>query len=143
MSTAGDIAEVYEDAIAIGKAEGRKPGDDIGDIVFRLLTERKKTVKVLGYTDKDLDVLAGDLREKGHKVLNMREVERQTEYLVLAEVYNLLIKVDGETKPIKKCIHGVLTKDKKLLTIINDEQVEYEPNQFRVIRKLKQVKRIK
>lgn len=64
MFELGDILEVYEQAIDIGKKRGLKPGDSITDIIVELLNKRKKA-HYLGTTDQDPDMLRANLRENG------------------------------------------------------------------------------
>lgn len=65
------ILEVYE----LAKQRGKKPGDDISKEFLEIM--KKKNIKPIGTTDKDIDLLAGDLREEGKKVLNLKEIERR------------------------------------------------------------------
>jgi len=40
---------------------------------------KKKQMKPIGTTDKDIDQLTGDLREEGKKILNLNEIQRRKE----------------------------------------------------------------
>lgn len=67
------MTEVYELAIKHGKKEG----ESIEDEFFEVMKKKKDKFKCLGTTDKDSDLLTGDLREAGLKVLNLNEIERK------------------------------------------------------------------
>ncbi len=63
--------------IELAKKHGKKPGDSMLQEIYEIAKKDKTKMKMLGYTDKDLDLLAGDLREQGLKVFNMKEAERK------------------------------------------------------------------
>ena len=69
-----------ETAIAIydlALAHGKKPGENIQEEFLEILSKNKDKIKLLGETDKDIDLLTGDLRDNGVKILNIHEVDRQ------------------------------------------------------------------
>ena len=63
------MMEVYRRAIAHGK----KSGENCQEEFEELLKERPEAFEFLGNTLKDIDLLAGNLREDGVKVLNIKE----------------------------------------------------------------------
>jgi hypothetical protein len=71
--------EIMEEAIKRGKERGKKEGDNLEDIFFEVAKEKGMLDKIqhLGVTDKDIDLIAGNLREEGLKILNMKEIERR------------------------------------------------------------------
>jgi hypothetical protein len=77
MTTAQDVLDVYNEAIQLAKSRGKKTGDSINEEIVELLSKKKKEIKCLGSTNKDIDLLTGDLRERGIKVLNINEELRK------------------------------------------------------------------
>ena len=74
-----DLLPIYEEAIKLGKARGKKEGEDLSVEFFEILKKQNKEDKIkhLGQTDKDIDLLTGDMREEGYKILNLTEEERR------------------------------------------------------------------
>ena len=64
----------YQLAYKNGKQEGSK---DLSEEFIEVHKRHPDWLDFLGATDKDSDMLTGDLREQGVKVLNINEVERQ------------------------------------------------------------------
>lgn len=69
--------EIYEEAIKLAKERGREVGSDIGDIFFEIVEKKGITAEYLGKTDKDIDLLTGDLREQMLKLINIEEEKRK------------------------------------------------------------------
>ena len=65
------VLEVYDLALKHGKKEG----DDLTDEFLEVA--KKKNMKPIGTTNKDIDLLAGDLREESKKILNLKEISRR------------------------------------------------------------------
>lgn len=72
-----DYLEIMEEAIKLGKEREKKEGDNLEIEFFEIAKKKGKTPKHLGMTDKDSDLLTGDLRETGLKILNLNEEERK------------------------------------------------------------------
>ena len=74
-----DFMTIYEEAIILGKERGKKEGDNIEQEFFEIAKKKGMLDKIkhLGETNQDIDLLAGNLREKGLKILNMKEIERR------------------------------------------------------------------
>jgi 20S proteasome alpha/beta subunit len=74
-----DYLEIMEEAIKLGKERGKKEGDNLEAEFFEVAKKKGLTNKIkhLGTTEKDIDLLTGDLRENGLKILNMKEEERK------------------------------------------------------------------
>jgi len=74
-----DYIEIMEEAIILGKERGKKEGDDLTQEFFEIAAKKNKLEKIkhLGQTEKDIDLLSGDLRENGLKVFNIKEIERK------------------------------------------------------------------
>jgi hypothetical protein len=68
-----------EEAIILGKERGKKMGDNLEQEFFEVAEKKGMTNKIkhLGTTDKDSDLLTGDLREEGFKIINLKELERK------------------------------------------------------------------
>lgn len=59
------------------KANGKKPGDDCQKEFDELVKEFPEAVTFIGHTEKDIDLLSGDAREAGIKVINMNEINHK------------------------------------------------------------------
>ena len=68
-------AEDYVEVLKRAKADGLKPGDSMEKYFMEYMNE--KSIEPIGSTNKDLDRIAGDLRESGKKVLNLNELKRK------------------------------------------------------------------
>lgn len=79
MMNCGDFLEIYEEAIKLGKERGKKEGDNLEQEFFEVIKKRKAQDKIkhLGQTEKDIDMLTGDLREEGYKILNLKEERKK------------------------------------------------------------------
>jgi predicted CopG family antitoxin len=77
MLTAEDIELVYDEAKALASQRGKKAGDSFTDEIIELLIKKGKKLEYLGSTEKNIDVITGDLRESGIKVHNLNEEERR------------------------------------------------------------------
>jgi len=65
------ILEVYE----LAKKNGKKAGDSVEKEFLEIM--KKKNMKPIIKTDQDIDMMSGNLREKGFKVINIKEIERR------------------------------------------------------------------
>ena len=73
LITLDDYIKIRELAIKNGK----KPGESMQEEFKQYIKERPERIKLIGISNKDIDMLTGDLREKGKKILNMKELERR------------------------------------------------------------------
>lgn len=73
------LLQCYEDAVKLARSRGKKPGEDFGKELFEIAKQKGliKDIECIGTTNKDADLLTGDLREKGLKVLNINEEIRK------------------------------------------------------------------
>lgn len=69
--------DTYFKIVKLAKAKGKKPGDSMEEELIEIMRANPKKIKSIGKTDKDLDILAGDLRENGLKILNLNEIQRR------------------------------------------------------------------
>lgn len=69
--------ETYLEIIELATKHGKKTGDNMQEEFEEILKKKKDKFKLLGGTDKDADLLTGDCREKGLKVLNLNELDRR------------------------------------------------------------------
>ena len=67
----------YLEAVELAKKRGKKVGDNISDELMEIMRKNPKKFHMLGVTDMDLDMICGNLREKGLKVFNIKEAERK------------------------------------------------------------------
>lgn len=72
-----DYLEIMEEAIKLGKSKGKKEGDNLETEFFEIAKQKNKIPKYLGSTKMDIDLLTGNLRENGLKILNLKEEERK------------------------------------------------------------------
>ena len=64
------VLEIYERA----RQRGKHSGDNCEEEFAELLKERPEMFELLGHTSMDIDMLAGNLREEGKKVINLKEL---------------------------------------------------------------------
>jgi hypothetical protein len=69
-------AEIYQEIIELALSHGKKAGDSMQE-EFDEIRKKHSEIKHLGITDKDIDMLTGELRDKGQKILNLNEEERK------------------------------------------------------------------
>ena len=69
--------DTYMEIVELARKNGKKAGDSMQEEFEEVLKKKKDKFKHLGNTDKDIDILTGDLRENGLKVLNMNEEKRR------------------------------------------------------------------
>ena len=67
--------EQFDELIELASKHGKKAGDDMSEEFLEI--KKKHNFKYLGNTNKDIDLLTGDLREQGLKILNLHEEERK------------------------------------------------------------------
>jgi len=67
------VIEIFE----LAKKHGKKEGDNIQAEFDEIMKKYPDKFKYLGNTNKDIDLLTGDLREKGLKILNLNEEKRK------------------------------------------------------------------
>jgi len=67
--------DTYAEIVELAQKRGKKTGDSMQQEFEEILKKRK--IKLLGQTDYDLDLLTGNIREMGLKVLNLKELNRR------------------------------------------------------------------
>jgi hypothetical protein len=67
--------EQYFEICDLALKHGKKAGDSMQEEFDEI--RKKYQIQHLGCTDKDIDMLTGELRDKGKKVLNLNEEERK------------------------------------------------------------------
>jgi len=74
-----DYLTIMQETIILGKERGKKEGDNLEQEFFEIAEKKGliDKIKHLGTTDKDIDLLTGDLRENGLNILNMNEEKRK------------------------------------------------------------------
>jgi hypothetical protein len=65
----------YFEMVELATKHGVQPGESMEKEFEEI--RKKYDIKYIGTTDKDIDILTGDLRESGKKVLNLNEEERK------------------------------------------------------------------
>jgi len=75
LAWALDIDTVLE-IMELAKKHGKKPGDSMQDEFVEILKKKRHRFKLMGMSDKDIDLLIGNLRESGLKVFSPNEKRR-------------------------------------------------------------------
>ena len=68
--------DTFLEIMELAKKRGKKAGESMQEEFEEVRKKHPEKFKHLGTTDKDGDLLTGDLREEGIKVLNLDEIER-------------------------------------------------------------------
>lgn len=68
---------IYLEIVELAQKHGKKPGDSMQEELEEVMMKHKDEVKFLGQTDQDIDMVVGNMRESGIKVLNLKEIERR------------------------------------------------------------------
>lgn len=68
--------ETYLEIIELATKHGKKAGDSMQEEFEEVLKKKKDKFKLLGGTNKDVDLITGDLREEGQNILNLNELNR-------------------------------------------------------------------
>ena len=76
-----DYLTIMEEAIVLGKERGKIEGDNLEKEFFEIAEKKGLTNKIkhLGQTELDKDMIVGNLRENGLKILNLDEEKRRKE----------------------------------------------------------------
>ena len=69
-------AEIYQEIIELALSHGKIEGDSMQE-EFDEVRKKHSELRHLGTTDKDIDMLTGELRDKDKKVINLNEEERK------------------------------------------------------------------
>jgi hypothetical protein len=69
-------ADIYLAIYDLAIKRGKKPGDNMQDEAMEVIQKNRDKCKLLGMTDNDIDLLTGNLREKGFKIYNPKEKKR-------------------------------------------------------------------
>jgi len=67
------MIKVYE----LAKAHGKIAGNNIQEEFDEIKKLYPENFKFMGITDQDIDMLTGNLRERGFKIKNLKEEERR------------------------------------------------------------------
>lgn len=79
MMNIGDFLPIFEEAIELAKFRGKKEGENIEPEFFEIMKKHNKqdTMRHLGKTELDKDLLLGNLREEGIKITTIEELKRR------------------------------------------------------------------
>lgn len=69
--------EILSEIIDLAIKHGKKPGDSMEEEFKEVVAKYKDRVRLIGSTDKDVDLLTGDCREAGLRVLNPHEYDKR------------------------------------------------------------------
>lgn len=73
ITTMDAYIKIYE----LAKSHGKIPGDNMQAEFETIFKKYPNEFTFLNETNKDVDLLSGDLREEGIKVLNPKEIDRR------------------------------------------------------------------
>jgi len=73
MTDIDTMIEIFE----LAKLRGKKAGDNCQDEFLEILKNKPDKFTYLGDTEQDIDLIGGNLRERGLKILNIKEIERR------------------------------------------------------------------
>lgn len=68
------ILEVYE----LAKSHGKKEGDNVQAEFNEVIKRHPEKFGYLGATEMDKDLLGGNLRESGLKIINLSEINKKS-----------------------------------------------------------------
>jgi len=63
--------------IELAQKHGKRKGDNMQTEFETILKKKPNKFKLLGATDQDIDMITGNLREQGKKILNINEINRR------------------------------------------------------------------
>lgn len=69
--------DTYMKIIKLAKKNGKKAGDNMQEEFKTIAKKYPHKFNFLGITNKDIDLLTGNLREKGLKIFNPKEYQRK------------------------------------------------------------------
>ena len=69
--------DTYISIIELAKQNGKKEGENIQEEFDIILNKDPSKFTYLGKSDQDIDLITGNLRERGLKILNLNELERR------------------------------------------------------------------
>jgi len=72
--------EALLEIIELAKQHGKKEGDNMQAEFEEILKKKPNKIKLLGATDQDIDMITGNLREQGKRILNINEIDRRKKW---------------------------------------------------------------
>ncbi len=69
--------DTYLAICELAKKHGKKAGESMREEFIEVMKFNRDKFRLLGYTDKDMDLLTGEMREKGLRVFNPKEKRRR------------------------------------------------------------------
>ena len=70
-------AKIYLEICNLAQKHGKKEKDSMQEEFDEVLKKKRNKIKYIGSTNMDIDLLTGNLREKGLKIRNMNEENRR------------------------------------------------------------------
>lgn len=67
----------YLEIVSLAQKNGKKPGDSMAEEMAQIIEQKREGIQFLGTIDQDKDMLVGNLRENGLKVLNLDELNQK------------------------------------------------------------------
>jgi hypothetical protein len=65
---------IYLEIVSLAIKNGKKPGQPMTEEFETIMKQKPEAFKYLGDTVEDIDLISGNLREEGLKVLNINEI---------------------------------------------------------------------
>ena len=69
--------KTFLEIFKLAKQHGKKVGDSMQAEFEEIYKRSPKKFRLLGATDQDIDMITGNLREQGKKVINLHEEDRR------------------------------------------------------------------
>jgi hypothetical protein len=67
------LLEIFD----LARCHGKKPGNNVQEEFLEIYKLKPDKFQILGETNKDLDLLCGNMREEGLKILNLNENKKE------------------------------------------------------------------
>ncbi len=61
----------------LAEQHGKKAGESMQTEFLEIYKKKPEKFQLLGATDQDVDMLTGNLREQGKKIINLNEIDRR------------------------------------------------------------------
>jgi len=71
------LIEVYEEAIKLAQSHGKKVGERFDEEFWEVAKQKGLVTQEIAKTEQDIDMITGNLRESGCKVINLNEEMRK------------------------------------------------------------------
>ncbi len=70
-------SKIYLEIFNLAQKHGKKAGSSMQAEFEKVFKKKRNKIKYLGSTDIDIDLLTGNMRESGLKILNLKELKKR------------------------------------------------------------------